>query len=252
MQVKRIETPGIAHYAYLLADGGEAVIVDPRRDIDEYLDATRDMGTRVKYVLETHRQEDFVMGSAYLAEQTGASIVNSGHKLFGHGDVQLGDNETLSVGGLTVQALHTPGHTPESTCYAVYSPQNKNSPWCVFTGDTLFFGTTGRTDLPDENTSIENAALLHDSVHEKIFDLGDTALILPAHGPGSVCGSGMADRSYSTIGDEKQYNEVFTLSREEFSKKKGGERLSRPPYFRHMEKVNLQGGIKSQLQPNSV
>lgn len=252
MQVKRIETPGIAHYAYLLADGGEAVIVDPRRDIDEYLDAARDMGTRVKYVLETHRQEDFVMGSAYLAEQTGASIVNSGHKLFGHGDVQLGDNETLSVGGLTVQALHTPGHTPESTCYAVYSPQNKNSPWCVFTGDTLFFGTTGRTDLPDENTSIENAALLHDSVHEKIFDLGDTALILPAHGPGSVCGSGMADRSYSTIGDEKQYNEVFTLSREEFSKKKGGERLSRPPYFRHMEKVNLQGGIKSQFQPNSV
>ncbi|WP_210425305.1 MBL fold metallo-hydrolase [Spongiibacter thalassae] len=212
-----IETPGIAHYAYLIADGGEAAIVDPRRDIDDYLTAARQLGSRIRYVIETHRQEDFVMGSAHLAERTGAEVANGEHELFGHGDIRLKDGESFSVGKLTVKALHTPGHTPESMCYAVYAPENEQSPWCVFTGDTLFFGTTGRTDLPDAERSVDNAGLLYDSVHNKIAGLGDRALVLPAHGPGSVCGSGMAERPYSTLGDEKGYNEVFTLSREDFA-----------------------------------
>jgi hydroxyacylglutathione hydrolase len=252
MELKRIETPGISHYAYLIADGGEAAIVDPRRDIDDYLHEARKLGTRIKYVIETHRQEDFVMGSSYLAEQVDACIVNGEHELFGHGELRLKDGETFSIGALKVRALHTPGHTMESMCYAVYAPQNPNSPWCVFTGDTLFFGTTGRTDLPDKDKSVENAALLYESVHQKIASLGDNALLLPAHGPGSVCGSGMAERPYSTIGDEKEYNEVFTLSKEVFSQKKGGERLSRPPFFRYMEKVNLEGGIKPVISPGKV
>ncbi len=252
MELKRIETPGIAHYAYLIADGGDAAIVDPRRDIDDYLTAARQLGSRIRYVIETHRQEDFVMGSAHLAERTGAEVANGEHELFGHGDIRLKDGESFSVGKLTVKALHTPGHTPESMCYAVYAPENEQSPWCVFTGDTLFFGTTGRTDLPDAERSVDNAGLLYDSVHNKIAGLGDRALVLPAHGPGSVCGSGMAERPYSTLGDEKGYNEVFTLSREGFARKKGGERLSRPPFFRHMEKVNLQGGLPPVIAPGVV
>jgi hydroxyacylglutathione hydrolase len=243
MKFLRIETPGISHYAYLIADGGEAVVVDPRRDVEVYLDGARELGARIRYVAETHRQEDFVMGSAHLAALTGAQVVNGNHELFGHGDLRLNDGDTFRVGGLLVKAIHTPGHTPESMSYAIYTAPDNEVPWCVLTGDTLFFGTTGRTDLPDAAQSVANAGLLFDSVHGKLAGLGDTTLVLPAHGPGSVCGSGMAERPYSTIGDEKRYNEVFTLDRDAFSKKKGGERLARPPYFRHMEQVNLDGGI---------
>ncbi|WP_339897670.1 MBL fold metallo-hydrolase [uncultured Gilvimarinus sp.] len=243
MELVRIETPKISHYAYVLADGGEAVVVDPRRDVDAYLQAVQSLGARIKYVMVTHRQEDFVLGSTHLAQVTGAEIITGDHELFGPGTQRLAEGECVSVGDITLKVLHTPGHTPESCSYAIFTPQNKDSAWGVFTGDTLFFGTTGRTDLPDAEKSIENAGLLYDSVHSKIADLGDTALILPAHGPGSVCGSGMAHRPSSTLGDEKQYNDVFTLNRDEFSRKKGGENLPRPPYFEHMEKVNLDGGM---------
>lgn len=252
MQLKRIETPGIAHYAYLITDGGEAALVDPRRDIDDYLKAARELGTQIKYVIETHRQEDFMMGSAYLAKKTGAKIVNGDHELFGHGDLRLNDEDSFTIGSLTVRALHTPGHTPESMCYAVYSENSSETAWCVFTGDTLFFGDTGRTDLPDADKAVENAALLYDSVHNKLAGLGDTTLIFPAHGPGSVCGSGMAERPYSTIGEEKHYNPVFTQDRNTFAENKGGERLPRPPYFRYMEKVNLEGGIAPKITDGSV
>lgn len=252
MKFERIETPGIAHYAYLIADGNECAVVDPRRDVDDYLDAARRLGTQIKFVVETHRQEDFVMGSAHLARLTGARIVNGDHALFGHGDLRLKDGDTFTVGELTVRVLHTPGHTPESVCYAVYAPQDDRHAWCVFTGDALFFGTTGRTDLPAADKSQENAGVLYDSVHGKLAGLGDTTLVLPAHGPGSVCGSGMAERPYSTIGEEKRYNDVFTLERDAFAQKKGGERLSRPPFFRHMEKVNLQGGLDPVIRDGVV
>lgn len=243
MKFLRIETPGIAHYAYIIADGGEALVVDPRRDVDEYLEGARALGAQIRYVLETHRQEDFVMGSIHLAELTGAQVVNGKHELFGRGDLRLDDGESFGVGSLLMKALHTPGHTPESMSYALYTDPENEVPWGVFTGDTLFFGTTGRTDLTDADKSVENAAILYDSVHGKLGGLGDTTLVLPAHGPGSVCGSGIAERPYSTIGDEKRYNEVFTLDRDAFASKKGGERLSRPPFFRHMEQVNLEGGM---------
>jgi hydroxyacylglutathione hydrolase len=243
MKLQRIETPGIAHYAWLLAEGSEAMIVDPSRHVQKYLNAARDLGTRITHIVETHRQEDFVMGSAWLAKRTGAKILNGNFGTFGHGDVRLEDGDTFCVGQLLIRAFHTPGHTPESMCYAVYEDKNAESAWAIFTGDTLFFGDTGRSDLPAKDKSVENAALIYDSVHSKLAALDDTALILPAHGPGSVCGSGMAERSWSTLGDEKTYNDVFTLSREEFAQKKGGERIPRPPYFRHMEEVNLNGGL---------
>jgi hydroxyacylglutathione hydrolase len=252
MKLTRIETPGIAHYAYLISDGSEAALVDPRRDVEDYLKAARDIGAQIKYVVETHRQEDFVMGSAQLAKETGASIVNGDHEMFGHGDLRLKDGAVFRIGGLTVRALHTPGHTVESMCYGVYAPENKDSAWCVLTGDTLFFGTTGRTDLTDAGKAVENSALLYDSVHEKLAGLGDTALVLPAHGPGSVCGSGMAERPWSTIGEEKRYNDVFTMDRGSFSRKKGRERIPRPPFFRHMEKVNLKGGLSPTLRPGAT
>ncbi|HAW93615.1 MULTISPECIES: MBL fold metallo-hydrolase [unclassified Arsukibacterium] len=252
MELRRIETPGIAHYAWLLADGEQAMLVDPSRHVQKYLDTARDIATRITHIVETHRQEDFVMGAAWLARRTGARIYNGNHDTFGHGDCRLEDGDTFYVGKLLVRAFHTPGHTPESMCYAVYKDDNAESAWAIFTGDTLFFGDTGRSDLPDEDKSVENAGRIYDAVHNKLAGLGDTALILPAHGPGSVCGSGMAKRSWSTLGDEKTYNDVFTLSRQEFAEKKGGERLPRPPYFRHMEKVNLEGGLPPTLRQGDV
>ncbi len=252
MKLQRIETPGIAHYAWLLAEGGEAMLVDPSRHVQKYLDAARDMGVRITHIVETHRHEDFVMGSAWLAKRSGAQIVNGNHDTFGHGDKRLEDGKTFRVGKLVIRALHTPGHTPESMCYAVYADESAESAWAIFTGDTLFFGDTGRSDLPDAEKSVENAGRIYDSVHNKLANLGDTALVLPAHGPGSVCGSGMAERSWSTLGEEKTYNDVFTLSRHEFAQKKGAERLPRPPYFRHMEKVNLDGGLPPTLRNGDV
>lgn len=252
MRMQRIETPGIAHYAYIIADGSEAAVFDPGRFVEPYLEAVRGLGARITHVVETHRQEDFAMGSAYLAEQTGAQIVNGDFETFEHGDLRLNDGETFTLGGITIKALHTPGHTPESMSYAVYPPESGEDAWCVLTGDALFYGTTGRTDLPDANKSVENAGLLYDVVQEKLASLSDTTLVLPAHGPGSVCGSGMAEKPFSTIGEEKRYNEVFTLSRDQFSRKKGGERNPRPPFFRIMERVNKTGGLAPLARTGAV
>lgn len=244
MKLRRFETPGLAHYAYLIADAGVAAVVDPSRDPGEYLRAARALGVRIDYVIETHRQEDFVMGAQSLAACTGARVVNGRHETFGHGDVRLGDGEELSIGGITLRALHTPGHTPESMSYAVVSPATPDDAvWAVFTGDTLLFGTTGRTDLIDASRVAEHAGLLYDSIHARLAPLPDGARVLPAHGPGSVCGSGIASLPGSTIGIEKQYNRAFTLSREAFVAAKAAEHIPRPPYFRHMEQVNLDGGL---------
>ena len=252
MEFQRFETPGIAHYAYLVADGQEAAIVDPRRDVDEYLRAAQALGVTISYVIETHRQEDFVMGSTHLAQRTGALVVNGQHELFGRGDIRLADGDTLKLGSLTLRALHTPGHTPESMCYAIFTPESDRQAWGVLTGDTLFFGDTGRTDLSDPDRAEQNASTLYDMVHEKLVPLGEGVLIWPAHGPGSVCGSGMAPRIVSTLAAERRYNAVFSMTRDAFARKKAMERLPRPPYFTHMERVNLGGGIPPRLRPEDV
>lgn len=242
MFFQRIKTPGIAHNAYVIGSQGEAAVVDPRRDIDEYLRVARDNKLTIKLIIETHRQEDFEIGAADLAERTGAKIVTGEHELFGLKDIGLKDGETVPLGELTIRAIHTPGHTPESTSYAVFLKETPEKAWGVFTGDTLFVGEAGRTDLSDAKKTAENAGILFDSVHKKLLPLGDQTLLFPAHGSGSVCGGNIAERDESTMGLEQSYNPVFTKSREEFAAAKAAERLSRPPYFIHMEKVNLKGG----------
>lgn len=242
MILQRLKTPGLAHLCYLIGDNGKGVVVDPGRDIDKILTAAQAAGLTIEYILETHRQEDFVIGAAPLAEATGAKIVVGRDSHFGHGDIKLADGEEIEVGGMTIRALETPGHTPESMCYAIYLADTKDLAWAVLTGDTLFIGEAGRTDLPDPQRTGEAAGELYDAVHAKIAPLGDQALILPAHGAGSVCGGNIADRDDSTLGLEKVSNPVFLLDREAFIRAKIEERTPRPPYFRHMEKVNARGG----------
>jgi hydroxyacylglutathione hydrolase len=252
MRLQKLKTPGLAHVAYLLGEGGEALVVDPRRDIDEVLSAARKENLTIKFVLETHRQEDFVMGSAALAGATGAKIVSGEHPIFAHSDIRMRDGEELELAGVRVRALHTPGHTPESTSYAVFVKDAPERALGVFTGDTLFIGEAGRTDLTDPARTSENARLLHRAVHEKLLPLGDQALIWPAHGAGSVCGGNIADRDESTLGLERTYNAVFTCSIDEFARQKVEERIPRPPYFKLMEKLNLKGGTPMATKPSSI
>lgn len=242
MFFKRIKTPGIAHNAYLFAEDGRGVLVDPRRDVDEYLALARENELAIELVLETHRQEDFLFGSATIAEKTGAKIVTGDHRLFGTSDIRLGDGEELSLGKLRIRALHTPGHTPESTSYVLFLEDTGEVPWGIFTGDALFIGDAGRTDLSDPAKTAENAGVLFDVLREKVLPLGDQTLLFPAHGSGSVCGGNLADRDDSTVGLERRTNPAFTLSREAFVAAKVRERLPRPPYFKISERANLKGG----------
>jgi hydroxyacylglutathione hydrolase len=244
MIFERIKTPGIAHVSYLIGNKGQAAVVDPRRDVDEYVTLARKHKLTIKYAIETHRQEDLVMGSAELARLCGAKVVNGRHQAFGHGDIRLDDGEECEVAdGIRIVALHTPGHTPESMCYVVYLDDAPDRAWAVFTGDTLFIGEAGRTDLTDPSRTGEHAGQLYDAVHAKLLPLGDQTILLPAHGSGSVCGGNIAERDDSTIGLERHYNPVFVRSREAFVQGKLGERIPRPPYFRHMEQVNSKGGM---------
>ncbi len=251
MLFQRFKTPGIAHVAYVLGDAGEAIVVDPRRDTEAYVTLARSKGLRVRYVLETHRQEDFAVGSAELAATLGAKVVSLDHPLFGHSDLRLSDGEGIELAGFRIKALHTPGHTPESTCYAVYLPDIAEA-WGVFTGDTLFIGETGRTDLTDRTKTRDNAGLLYDAVHTKLAPLGPQTLLWPAHGSGSVCGGNIAPRDDSTLGLEATYNPVFTEGREAFMARKVRERIPRPPYFRTMETWNLKGHRTRPKQPGAV
>jgi hydroxyacylglutathione hydrolase len=243
MFFQRLKTPGLGHNSYVLGCGkGLAVVIDPRRDVDEYLRIARENDLTIAYILETHRQEDFEFGSATLAAGTGAKIVSGCHELFGHTDIKLKDGETLEVGTTRMVVLETPGHTPESVSYAVYVEDAGDKCWGVFTGDALFVGDTGRTDLPDPDKTGENAGILYDAVQAKIAPLGDQTLLYPAHGSGSACGGNISDRDDSTLGIERATNPVFTKSRSEFVDRKLAEKMARPPHFRHMEEVNLVSG----------
>jgi len=239
----RLKKPGLGQNSYILGCGkGLAVVIDPRRDVDEYLRLARENNLTIAYILETHRQEDFEFGSATLSEMTGAPVVSGCHEHFGNTDIQLTDGEDLEVGTTRFVVLETPGHTPESVTYACYVEDAGDQCWGAFTGDALFVGDTGRTDLPDPEQTGENAGILYDSIHTQIAPLGDQALLYPAHGAGSACGGDISDRDDSTLGLEKGTNPVFKQSRSEFVEHKLAEKMARPPYFRHMEKVNLLSG----------
>lgn len=243
MFFQRLKTPGLGQNSYLLGCGdGLAVVIDPRRDVDDYVRLARNNDLSIAYVLETHRQEDFEFGSRTLAQMTGAQIVSGCHPLFGETDVKLADDEELQVGTTRFVALDTPGHTPESLCWAVYVKDAGDQCWGVFTGDTLFVGDTGRTDLTDAGKTGENAGILYDSIHRRIAPLGDPTLLFPAHGAGSACGGNISERDDSTLGIEKGTNPAFRKSRLDFIAHKLAEKMARPPYFLHMEKVNLLSG----------
>jgi hydroxyacylglutathione hydrolase len=239
MLFERIESTGLAHYSYLLGARGEAVVIDPRRDVEEYVRRAQKQGLRITHILETHRNEDYVVGSVALAERTGAHIWHADAQLpyeYGEG---VHDEQVWNIGGLRLEAIHTPGHTPGSMSYLLHDLTG--APWMVFCGDVLFAGEVGRVDLPDPARIEEAAAELHQSIFERILPLGDELLLCPAHGSGSACGSSIVDRPWTTLGMERRHNPRLAHTKKDDFVAHVARVLERPPYFRRMERINLIG-----------
>jgi hydroxyacylglutathione hydrolase len=241
VKLKTIKSEGIAHNSYFLSDRGEAAVIDPRRDCQIYPRLAQKECAKIRYILETHRNEDYVIGSFELQNITDAEICHSNALSFKYGDQNLSDGDTLNVGNLKIKTLHTPGHTNESLCYAVQRPEQSNEALIVFTGDTLFVSSAGRTDLYGKEVHPTQAEKLYTSLHEKLLPLGNHVTIYPAHGAGSVCGHGISDQDSSTIGYEKKTNPFLQLDKDAFINHAVNEEMLVPPYFRKMEDYNLNG-----------
>ncbi|MDW7733151.1 MAG: MBL fold metallo-hydrolase [Methanolobus sp.] len=241
MIFERVKSEGLAHLSYFIGSGDEAVVIDPRRDCKVYTDIAGREGVKIRYILETHRNEDYVIGSRELENITGANIYHGPGLDFKYGNT-LQDGQEIFFGSLKITALHTPGHTDESMSYALADLDAGDETIMVFTGDALFIGDVGRTDLygPDEAPRL--AAALYDSIFSRILPLGDAVILHPAHGAGSVCGGAISEREYSTLGLERLQNPVLQKTdRDEFIKFKVEEKLEFPPYFKKMEQYNLEG-----------
>jgi len=249
MFLHMIRSEGLSHLSYILGDGGEAAVIDPRRDFDVYLDIAASEGVRITRIFETHRNEDYVIGSQALAARTGAEVYHGSAINFAYG-MPVSDGDSFGFGNIRLQVLETPGHTFESISIALYDQQFGDAAIGVFTGDTLFIGDVGRTDFfPDRKEEV--AGLLYDSIHHKLLPLGDQTILYPAHGAGSVCGAGMASREFSTLGYERQFNPRLQLDREAFIDFKVNENHYYIPYFERMETLNQQGAGEAVELPHA-
>jgi hydroxyacylglutathione hydrolase len=232
----------LAHASYLFGSGGEAVVVDPQRDVDLYLRVAEEQALKIRHIFETHLHADFVSGHKELASRTGAQIYIGARAgaLFPH--VPLSDGFEVKLGSIRVRALETPGHTPESMCFVVIDREKSSEPWAVLTGDTLFIGDVGRPDLSRTHTPAQLAALLYDSLHHKLLALPDATLVYPAHGAGSLCGRSMRAERSSTIGTERRTNHALQIAgREEFVRQVTSNLPSRPDYFLEDAELNRSG-----------
>ena len=233
-----------AHASYLIGSEGEAVVVDPRRDVDDYLAEAQARGLRIRYVVETHLHADFVSGHRELAERTGAEVVfgKSARAAIPHRPV--GDGDELRVGAVVLRFLETPGHTPESVSVLVTDSAASPEPKMVLTGDTLFIGDVGRPDLAAGRggTPEAMAGLLYDSLHGKLLQLPDDVLVYPAHGAGSLCGRNISSDTWSTIGDQRRSNYALQpMPRDAFVRMMTADLPELPPYFAMDVEINRDG-----------
>ncbi|GGD42887.1 MBL fold metallo-hydrolase [Croceicoccus pelagius] len=241
MLLEKIRTPGLSHLSYILGAGGKAAVIDPRRDCAIYVEKARAEGLEVTHIFETHRNEDLVSGAPILAAMTGAKVLHGPNAAGKVAYAEIaGEGDCFDIGQLRIEVLETPGHTLDHLAYVLHDTAYPEGPVAVFTGDALFIGDVGRTDFfPDRAREV--SGMLYDSL-QKLLALGDQTLLYPAHGAGSVCGSGMAEREFSTIGHERANNPRLQLNREAFVEAKVAENHYQPPYFRLMERLNLEGG----------
>lgn len=244
MKIEQIYTGCLAQGAYYIESNGEVAIVDPLREVQPYIDRAEKDGAKIKYIFETHFHADFVSGHVTLAEKTGATIVfgpNAETNFVSH---IAKDEEVFQVGDITITALHTPGHTMESTTYLLKDAKGKDH--AIFSGDTLFLGDVGRPDLAQKAASMTKedlAGLLFDSLRSKIMPLADDVIVYPAHGAGSACGKNMMKETVDTLGNQKKVNYALRadMTKEEFVKELTDGLLPPPSYFPLNVKMNKEG-----------
>ena len=243
----------LAHASYLIGSDGEAAVVDPQRDVDEYIDEAKANNLTIIYIIETHLHADFVSGHQELSARTGATII-FGEKAgveFEHRAVKDGDE--IKLGQLTLGFMETPGHTPEGICVLVTDLSDIDHPLKVLTGDTLFIGDVGRPDLAGGKgySPQQMAELLYESLHGKLLKLPDETEVYPAHGAGSMCGRNMSKETSSTIGEQRKFNYALKpMSKDEFVTMMTADLPEAPAYFPKDAEINRSGarGL-SELSP---
>ena len=241
MYIQQLYTGCLSEAAYYIESEGEAAIVDPLRDVDTYIQLAKERNTVIKYIFETHFHADFVSGHLDLSKKTGAPIIFGPDTITNFPVHIAKDGEDFKLGNITLQLLHTPGHTIESSCYLL--KDENNHPHAIFTGDTLFVGDVGRPDLSSGNLSKEElAGIMYDTLQNKILPLSDEILVYPAHGAGSSCGKNMGPNTFSTIGEEKKNNYALQAqSKEAFIKVLTDGLASPPVYFSINAQINKDG-----------
>ncbi len=241
MFIQQLYTNCLAQAVYYVESEGEALIIDPLREPYPYLDLAKQRGAKIKYVFETHFHADFVSGHVELARQTGAVIVYGPNAKPRYAALVAQDHEKFKLGNITLEVLHTPGHTVESSCFLLYDEHNKVN--AVFTGDTLFVGDVGRPDLLSGNLNKEQlAAILYDSLNTKIKTLPNDVIVYPGHGAGSACGKNIGKETTTTIGQQKKFNYALQdMSKDAFIKAVTENLPTPPPYFFKDAKINIEG-----------
>jgi hydroxyacylglutathione hydrolase len=251
MKIERFTVEGLAQHAYAVSHGGELALIDPIRDIAPYLAYAHREGLRIAHILETHIHADFAAGSLALAAATGAELALSAYTAnqryqyaFPHRALRTGD--AIQIGDLRLEALHTPGHTPEHLSFLLRN--ESNDPTALFTGDFLFAGALGRPDLLGDAAKLGLAHDLYRSIHDRIAFLPDALPVYPGHGAGSLCGAGLSDRTETTLGYERAHNLFFLLSEAEFVDQILASVPPMPAYYPRMKSLNADGApILSEL-----
>ncbi|WP_375240500.1 rhodanese-like domain-containing protein [Polaribacter sp.] len=260
MIIEQIYTGCLAQGAYYIESKGEVAIIDPLREVQDYIDRAAKANSKIKYIFETHFHADFVSGHVTLAEKTGADIVYGPTAKTNFNAIIAEDNQVFKVGDISITVLHTPGHTMESSCYLLKDENGKNH--ALFSGDTLFLGDVGRPDLAQKGDITEEdlAGFLFDSLRTKIMPLADDIIVYPAHGAGSACGKNLSKETVGTIGNQKETNYALraNMTKEEFIKEVTDGLLPPPAYFPLNVKLNKEGYksiddiIKTSTKPLSV
>ncbi len=244
MKFKQFYLGCLAHASYYIGSEGEAAIIDPQRDVQQYLDEAEANGDKIKYIIETHSHADFVSGHIELAEKTGAEIIFGAKANTTFPTHKVSDGDELNVGKIKLKFLETPGHTPESITILAKNTENGDEPLKMFSGDTLFIGDVGRPDLIGSKgfTAEQMASMLYDSLNDKILPLPDETEVYPAHGAGSLCGKSLSEETWSTLGNQRKFNYALKpMTREEFIEVVASNQPEVPAYFPKSAAKNLEG-----------
>jgi len=246
MKVEQLYTSCLAQGAYYIESNGEAAIIDPLREVDQYIQMAADRNAQIKYIFETHFHADFVSGHVDLSKKTGAPIVYGPTEMKTRFEAIIAaDGDVFHIGNIQLKLIHTPGHTMESSCYLLTNEEGKEE--AIFTGDTLFIGDVGRPDLAQHVveglTEEKLAGHMFDSLRNKIMPLGDDLIVYPAHGAGSACGKNLSSETSDTLGNQKETNYALNpeMSKEAFIKELTTGLVSPPGYFPKNVMLNIQG-----------